>query len=59
VVGTFAERYAREIYPCSSGSGILELLYVSPVSLTEIRFGIELLPEVGRPSELNDWLATR
>jgi predicted nucleic acid-binding protein len=35
----------------------LELLYVSAVTLAEIRFGIELLPEVARRSELNDWLA--
>ncbi len=34
----------------------LELLYVSTVTLAEIRFGIELLPEVARRSELNDWL---
>jgi len=35
----------------------LELLYISTVTLAEIRFGIELLPEVARRSELNDWLA--
>lgn len=35
----------------------LELLYVSTVTLAEIRFGIELLPEITRRSELNDWLA--
>jgi len=35
----------------------LELLYVSSVTLAEIRFGIELLPDAGRRSELNDWLA--
>jgi predicted nucleic acid-binding protein len=35
----------------------LELLYVSAVTLAEIRFGIELLPDVARRSELNDWLA--
>ena len=35
----------------------LESLYVSAVTLAEIRFGIELLPEVARRSELNDWLA--
>jgi predicted nucleic acid-binding protein len=35
----------------------LELLYVSAVTLAEIRFGIELLPEVAHRSELNDWLA--
>ena len=34
----------------------LELLYISTVTLAEIRFGIELLPEVARRSELNDWL---
>ncbi len=35
----------------------LDLLYISTVTLAEIRFGIELLPEVARRSELNDWLA--
>ena len=35
----------------------LELLYISAVTLAEIRFGIELLPDVARRSELNDWLA--
>jgi predicted nucleic acid-binding protein len=35
----------------------LESLYVSTVTFAEIRFGIELLPDVGRRSELNDWLA--
>ena len=35
----------------------LGLLYVSTVTLAEIRFGIELLPEITRRSELNDWLA--
>jgi hypothetical protein len=27
------------------------------VTFAEIRFGIELLPDAGRRSELNDWLA--
>jgi toxin FitB len=35
----------------------LELLYISVVTLAEIRFGIEVLPDVARRSELNDWLA--
>jgi len=34
----------------------LELLYVSEVTLAEIRFGIELLADSGRRSELNAWL---
>jgi hypothetical protein len=34
----------------------LESLYVSTVTLAEIRFGIELLPEAARRSDLNDWL---
>lgn len=34
----------------------LEALYVSAVTLAEIRFGIELLPDATRRSELNDWL---
>jgi toxin FitB len=35
----------------------LEALYISVVTLAEIRFGIELLPDATRRSELNDWLA--
>lgn len=35
----------------------LELLYISAVTLAEIRFGIERLPDIARRSELNDWLA--
>ena len=35
----------------------LELLYISTVTLAEIRFGIELLPDIARRSELNNWLA--
>jgi toxin FitB len=34
----------------------LELLYVTEVTLAEIRFGVELLPDAGRRSELNSWL---
>lgn len=35
----------------------LESLYVSTVTLADIRFGIEMVPDVGRRSKLNDWLA--
>jgi toxin FitB len=35
----------------------LEWLFVSIVTFAEIRFGIELLPDVTRRSDLNDWLA--
>ena len=35
----------------------LESLYISTVTLAEIRFGIEVLPDVARRSELNYWLA--
>lgn len=35
----------------------LDALYISVVTLAEIRFGIELLAEATRRSELNDWLA--
>jgi len=35
----------------------LELLYVSVVTFAEIRFGIELVNDVSRRTELNDWLA--
>jgi hypothetical protein len=34
----------------------LESLYVSAVTFAEIRFGIELIPDVSRRSELSDWL---
>jgi len=34
----------------------LELLYVSTVTLAEIRFGIELLDDATRRAELTDWL---
>src|ERR1700679_3525085 len=34
----------------------LESFHISVVTLAEIRFGIEVLPDVTRRSELNDWL---
>lgn len=34
----------------------LDDLYVSAVTLAEIRFGIELVADIGRRTELNDWL---
>lgn len=34
----------------------LDELYVSAVTLAEIRFGIELLADAGRRAALNDWL---
>jgi predicted nucleic acid-binding protein len=34
----------------------LDQLYVSAVTLAEIRFGIELVDEPSRRAELNDWL---
>ena len=35
----------------------LELLYVSAVTLAEIRFGIEVVTDATKRTELNDWLA--
>jgi predicted nucleic acid-binding protein len=35
----------------------LEALYISVVSIAEIRFGIELQQDVARRAELNEWLA--
>ena len=35
----------------------LEGLFVSIITFAEIRFGIELLPDATRRSDLNDWLA--
>jgi predicted nucleic acid-binding protein len=37
----------------------LESLYVSTVSLAEIRLGIELLTDAARRSELNAWLSRK
>jgi hypothetical protein len=34
----------------------LDRLYISAVTLAEIRFGIELVSDVGRRAELHDWL---
>jgi toxin FitB len=34
----------------------LDGLYISSVTLAEIRFGIELVADAGRRAELNDWL---
>jgi predicted nucleic acid-binding protein len=35
----------------------LDALYLSMVTLAEIRFGIERLADAGRRAELNDWLS--
>ena len=35
----------------------LELIYISTVTLAEIRFGIELVADATKRAELNDWLA--
>jgi toxin FitB len=35
----------------------LELLYVSAVTLAEMRFGIEVVTDATKRAELNDWLA--
>jgi predicted nucleic acid-binding protein len=37
----------------------LDRLYVSAVTFAEIRFGIEILVDVGRRAELNEWLANQ
>ena len=37
----------------------LEFLFVSTVTLAEIRFGIELVPDPARRSELGDWLTNK
>lgn len=34
----------------------LDSLYISSVTLAEIRFGIELVGDAGRRAELNEWL---
>jgi toxin FitB len=34
----------------------LDSLYISSVTLAEIRFGIELVADAGRRADLNDWL---
>jgi predicted nucleic acid-binding protein len=38
------------------GAQPLDSLYISTVTLAEIRFGIELVSDAGRRAELNDWL---
>ena len=35
----------------------LESLHISVVALSEIRFGIEVLPDISRRTDLNEWLA--
>lgn len=37
----------------------LEQLFISSVTLAEIRYGIELVSEPGRRTELDDWLTLR
>jgi toxin FitB len=37
----------------------LDLLYVSAVTLAEIRFGIELVKDANHRAELNDWLTNK
>lgn len=37
----------------------LEELYISAVTLAEIRFGIESLPDANRRAELTDWLTNK
>lgn len=37
----------------------LESLHISTVTLAEIRFGIEVLSDAARRSELNDWLSRK
>jgi predicted nucleic acid-binding protein len=41
------------------GASRLDDLYISVVSLAELRFGIELVTEPSRRAELNQWLASR
>jgi toxin FitB len=41
------------------GAQPLEQLYVSSITLAEIRFGIEMLPDASRRIELNDWLTLK
>jgi predicted nucleic acid-binding protein len=41
------------------GAQPMEQLYVSSVTLAEIRFGIEMLPDATRRVELNDWLTLK
>lgn len=41
------------------GTQPMEQLYVSSVTLAEIRFGIEMLPDATRRVELNDWLTLK
>ena len=38
------------------GDQPLDLLFISVVTLAEIRFGIELIADVSKRTQLNDWL---
>lgn len=41
------------------GSQWLESLYISTVTLAEIRFGIELVADAARRADLTDWLTNK
>lgn len=41
------------------GAQPLETLHVSAVTFAEIRFGIELVTDAARRSQLNEWLASK
>jgi predicted nucleic acid-binding protein len=41
------------------GAQPMEHLYLSSITLAEIRFGIEMLPDASRRVELNDWLTLK
>ena len=40
-------------------SQALEALFISTVTIAEIRFGIELVSDAGRSAELADWLSNK
>jgi predicted nucleic acid-binding protein len=47
---------ARTKGRCLCGGSPLDQIFISVVTLAEIRFGIELVAEPNRRSELNEWL---
>jgi toxin FitB len=47
---------ARHQHTVFIAAQALDRLYISIVTLAEIRFGIEKLPDAGQRTKLNDWL---
>jgi predicted nucleic acid-binding protein len=57
-LGTAAAKPEQKVVAFVAGCP-LDQLYISAVTLAEIRFGIELVGEPNRRADLNDWLANK